>query len=192
MNPTPEELLILEAKNLVGVREVGGQNRGVEIFQQAVGGLPLLDALARTGPGEPWCAGFVFYCVDLVDATMKKQDPTRRASWLYRSASVVTLWQRSPLQARLIIPTPGCLMLWQNQKNPQSGHVGIVVERVTREGTVQTVEGNTATGKGVNREGDGVYQLTRRLVPAPSSELQVLGYLRVWGPPGGQSPRRVV
>ena len=60
------------------VREVGGMNRGakVEEYQRA----------AALGPGDPWCAAFVAWCV------MKSRQATTAPTWT--SGSAITTWQK--------------------------------------------------------------------------------------------------
>lgn len=169
-------LLVWSARLWVGMTEVGGNNRGqvVERFQRAVDG---------KASGEPWCAAFALFCVDMVDglaAIIGGGEP----SALYRSEHVQTIWLRSPETLRLPRPQPGCMMLWQHWKGgqpTQAGHIAVVAE-VVDEHTVRTLEGNTGApmglGQGVEREGDGVYERVRSI--RGTGPMRVKGFLRAW------------
>jgi hypothetical protein len=168
-----------EASRWVSVREVGGDNRGefVTMFQRAVDG---------RANGEAWCAGFVWFCINAVDATwvasFEKQDPTM-PSWLHKSESCMEMWTRSPVACRVDFGVlgPGDLMVWQhwNSNGPTgAGHVGIV-EQITG-GNAVTIEGNTGDGEGVVREGDGVYRRIRKLTIGGAGSMRLLGFLRPW------------
>ena len=141
------------------VREVGGMNRGakVEEYQRA----------AALGPGDPWCAAFVAWCV------MTSRQATTAPTWT--SGSAITTWQKGSKRAGADASTtpnsPGYQSkvkpgwVWVRAKDPKGasdaarglwvqGHCGIVVA-VDAVG-FHTVEGNTnAAG---SRDGDGVYR----------------------------------
>ena len=144
------------------VREVGGMNRGprVEEYQRA-GGL---------GPGDPWCAAFVAWCV------MKSRQLDKPPTWC--SGSAITTWHKGSKRAGDGSTTPLFAgyqskvkpgWVWVRAKDPKGatdaarglwvqGHCGIVVG-VDSVG-FYTVEGNTnAAG---SRDGDGVYRKLHR------------------------------
>ena len=141
------------------VREVGGMNRGakVEEYQRA----------AALGPGDPWCAAFVAWCV------MKSRQATTAPTWT--SGSAITTWQKGSKRAGVDASTtpnsPGYQSkvkpgwVWVRAKDPKGasdaarglwvqGHCGIVVA-VDAVG-FHTVEGNTNSAG--SRDGDGVYR----------------------------------
>jgi hypothetical protein len=169
-----QRLLVLEANRWVGTLEVGGDNSGqlVELFQKSV------DGKAQK---EAWCLSFIFYCIDKVDKTFNELFlQSGGHSPLPRGKHVLTLWNNSPQDYRIITPTPGCIMLWQFYKNGKpttSGHAEIVTQ-VLADGHLSTIGGNTSDGSGVNRDGDGVY--ARRRSQNGSTDMKVLGYLKVW------------
>ncbi|MBD2102194.1 CHAP domain-containing protein [Leptolyngbya sp. FACHB-261] len=159
----PEKELVAVATSYVGVEE-RGPNRGkeVEMFQKAVDG---------KAQGEPWCMGFVQFCIKTVEAS------TRSQSKIFRSEHCLTVWEKSPKDLRLARPEPGCLIIWRHG-NSSKGHVGFV-EKVKADGkNFTTVEGNTGGGSGVEREGDGVYRKSRDIDGAGS--MKVAGFLRVF------------
>lgn len=155
----PNQRLLYVASLFVGTHEEGGENRGawVEEFQKAVDG---------KAQGEPYCVGFIWYCLTTVEKDIGKLSP------LFRTEGARVLWNKSPKLCRIAVPVPGCIVVW-GHKGAASGHVG-VVESVS--GTqLHTIEANTGAGAGVVREGDGVYRRTRSMTP--SGSMIILGYL---------------
>jgi hypothetical protein len=161
----------------VGIKEIGGANRGqmVELFQRAVDG---------KAQGEPWCAGFVHFCLETVDAQMKyvmgeRYDLRNRIA---QSEHVLTIWKDTPMIARRAAPQAGYLTLWwhfgADGKPTGSGHVGIVTE-VQAPDRILSVEGNTSDGTGINRDGDGVYERMRHIVSG-AGVMRHLGFLDPW------------
>src|ERR1051325_9953206 len=142
-----QDRLIEVAKSYIGTKEVGGDNKGpqVEEFQKSLGG-PAVQ--------QSWCADFVHYCAKKVD---EEQGGTPYA--LYKSQLVLDIWNKTDPALRLAAPEPGCMILWEHYKDGHKtglGHAGIVT-RVGVNNMVDTVEGNTSDGSGINRDGDGVY-----------------------------------
>jgi uncharacterized protein (TIGR02594 family) len=154
--------LIEVAQKYVGVKEKGGDNKGPEVeqFQKAVDG---------KAAGEPWCMAFVQFCINVVEAA------TKQKSKIFESEHCLTVWNKTPVEQRLKEPVPGCLVIWQFG-DTSNGHVGIVT--AVFKNSIHTIEGNTGDGKGVVREGDGVYARNRSRVG--SDKMKVLGYLKVF------------
>jgi hypothetical protein len=160
----PSDPLIINmlrvAREQIGVREVGGPNRGPEVEKY----------LARVGlgPGFPWCAAFVYWCFD--EAALHSTVPNP----LPKTAGVLDHWNKAPDHVKL---PPSAAADDLRNINPGTifcidhghghGHTGIVMS-AEGEG-LKTVEGNTNVAG--SREGDGVYYRTRRF-----SEIN-LGYL---------------
>jgi len=159
---TPADELLETFKKYIGVREVGGPNKGadVERFQKAVDG---------KAQGESWCMAFSQFCIKEVEDKLAVKSP------VYKSEHCLTVWNQTSSLMRLKDPEPGCLIIWRHGKTA-SGHVG-VVELVNGDGTVGTIEGNTGPGAGVVREGDGVYRRTRAVVG--TADMPGVGFLRV-------------
>lgn len=160
----PSDPLIINvlriAREQIGVREVGGPNRGPEVEKY----------LARVGlvPGFPWCAALVYFCFD--EAALRTVVPNP----LPKTAGVLDHWNRAADKFKLPpnVPfddlrnlNPGSIFCIDHGNG--HGHTGIVV-LADREG-LKTIEGNTNVAG--SREGDGVYYRTRRL------EEITLGYL---------------
>jgi len=171
-------LLIETALSFVGKTEKGGDNCGpeVELFQKAV------DGKAQR---ESWCLAFVQYCVKRTDVLYEtKNGGPNPASWLYQTEHCMTLWNHMLENARIqSLLHPGALILWQYYKDGKataSGHVGII-KRLIDAHSIETIEGNTGQGTAVEREGDGVYIKTRRVL-TPNGSMRVKGFLQVWDP----------
>jgi hypothetical protein len=156
---TPHERLIEIVTHEVGVKESGGDNHGprVEEYQKAV------DNIAH---GESWCMAFVQWAIKQVEAEFGIK------SVLFKSEHCLTVWNKTPASARLATPIPGAVIIWRHG-DTTNGHTGIVTSVTAN--NVGTVEGNTSDGKGVNRNGDGVYARIRSRVG--SGAMQVVGWI---------------
>lgn len=156
----------------VGVKEVNFSNSGPQVDQYL--------AAVGLGPGNPWCAAFVFWVCD--NSGVPKsiwEDLANRAycptieSWA-RKKGVLT-------QA----PVRGDFMLLQmhDSQGQYSGHIGIV-EQV--EGNqIYTIEGNTSPqgSGGSDDNGGGVYRRVRSVGAAK--------YVN-WAKLAGEAPSRKV
>lgn len=139
------DAVLAVAASHLAVREVP-QNRGrfVEYIQRYAGGKP----------GDPWCAGWVYYCGHHM---LKDAWP------LPRTMSCDVLLRDAERQG-LIVDTPkaGCLFLVINPKNSNDAvHVGFVERPRPDKGAVafETLEGNSNDlGE---RDGIGVFRNVR-------------------------------
>jgi hypothetical protein len=149
------------ASFFIGVRE-SAKNAGpiVEQFQRAV------DGVAQ---GEPWCMGLLQY---LAKETARVHGGVIGVK---QSESVLQTWNGTDKARRREQPAPGYWALWQ-MGDTWFGHAGIVKSVVGD--TFQTIEGNTSGGSGMDRDGDGVWLRSRRLVSTP--EFKLLGFLKVF------------
>jgi hypothetical protein len=164
----PHTRLIEIARTYIGVRERGGPNRGpdVEKFQKAVDG---------RATGEPWCLGFIMYCLKLVDEELGTEH------CLAITEHVMTCWDRSPVECRTLDPKLGGLVLWQFYKDGKptlAGHAGLIVDFAT-EKVMTTVEGNTSAELEVQRDGDGVFERAR-LIHSSSRVMRIKGFIDPW------------
>ncbi len=160
--------LIQEARKWVGVREATGHNDGpdVERFQKAVDG---------KAQGESWCMAFVQFCLMQVEA--KNAMRTN----LFHAEHCMTVWNNSPKSMRDTLPHPGFIVIWQHGTG-SNGHTGIVTSESDSSGMFHTIEGNTGSGAGVIRDGDGVYERQRNL--KGSGDMRVVGFLNPFAPNG--------
>lgn len=169
-----KRLAVFEASRWVGVREVGGDNKGqvVEMFQKAVDG---------KAQGEPWCAGFCSFVIKAVDEAFGVMFAEAASNTsLVLSEHVMTMWTKAPSQTKSKVPEPGSLVCWQFYKDGKPtglGHVGLVV-RVIDSKNMETIEGNTNDGSSVEREGVGVFRRTRAIEGAGT--MRVVGFLKPW------------
>jgi len=156
--------LVIEANRWVGVQEQGGNNKGqlVSIFQMYLGG----------AQDEPWCMSFIQYCLHWIDQYFPESKHK-----IFPSEHCMTVWRNSPSQCRIAKPIPGSIIIW-NHVGTDNGHTGIV--RRPDGNYAFTVEGNTGPGKGVIREGDGVFVKKRLLQLSSKSKMQIVGFLDPW------------
>lgn len=132
--------------------------------------------LGNQASGQAWCMDFVLYCVKIVEREFSQP------AYLYKSQSVLEVWNKSPKIIRLQAPMPGSIMVWQMWKNSTQtifGHAGIVTG--VSPGFIDTIEGNTSAPSNVDqidREGDGVW--AKKRTPGGSSAMKVLGWLLPW------------
>jgi len=155
-----------QARRRVGVREVPpDSNRGpaVELYQASVG----------ITPGKPWCAAFVWYCVEAawreINGTEQSLPvPLKRTGWSH----AMWEWLEERGQTYTVedvirgqaIPPGALFFLWGPVSWSNAGgvrHVGFVEGIDQLEQSAFTVEGNTSTAG--SREGGGVYRLERGL-----------------------------
>lgn len=136
---TITEAALTIAVTQIGVREKGGNNRGVEVemYLASVGGLP----------GESWCAGFVYWCFRRASNVLTVANPCPRT----RGAQKI--WKLSDARFHRTAPSRGSLFVMDHGEG--LGHVGFV-EMVYPDGSISTVEGNT--NRDGARNGDSVWQ----------------------------------
>lgn len=137
----------------------------VEMFQKAVDGV---------STHEPWCVGFVWFCVQAVDDLAFMLNGGAKNTALYRTEWTLDLYKKSPY--KYTDPKVGRVVVWKNIFNSNRGHCGIVVD-VSGENVI-TVEGNTAAASGDQGDGDGVWLKTRQFGDIKGFER--MGYLGPW------------
>lgn len=122
----------------------------------------------------PWCAAFVSYCIEQIE---KKHGP----SGVVQSAGVMDMWNRTPKEFRVQSPEKGAVAIYQSQKNGKltsTGHAGLVLD-YSKTNIFNTIEGNTGSGDGINRDGDGVYKKNRPF-PSTYASLVLRGFILPW------------
>lgn len=138
-----QELALREAASQLGVRELP-QNRGpkVEEYLAAVG----LKA------GEPWCAAFVYWCIERACRALGTQNPFPKTGLCEH----IRQWAVD--HARLVrTPKPGDVFLVV--EGGRAHHTGFVESIADR--AIVTLEGNTNLAN--SREGIGVFRRKRTL-----------------------------
>jgi hypothetical protein len=135
----------------VGVREIGGDNRGpdVEMFQRA----------AKIAPGQPWCMAFINWCAEQAAKELGVVSPLEALSLQgFVQAHVDYFKPRGKVLDKSADARPGDLAVFWYASLKRYGHVGIV-ERVEPGVRIFTVEGNTNAAGG--REGNAVARKER-------------------------------
>jgi CHAP domain len=135
-----EMALAEAAKN---VHEVGGANTGPRVREYQA-------ASSLGGTGWPWCDAFCDFCF---------AEAGRPLEELERSAGVERTFELAQTKRWLVAePARGDLVCFQWDSGALD-HIGLVVQPLP-DGTIKTVEGNTAAMPGTGHsqgEGDGVY-----------------------------------
>lgn len=135
------------ARGEIGVREQGGNNRGqrVEEYLSAVG----------LGPGNPWCAAFVSWCLQQASV---KGAPCTGDTWALEAwgAQHDALYNENANKPEK--PMVGDIFLLLGSDN-RPRHTGFVT--AVNGDHVATIEGNTGTAS--DTDGDGVAAKTRRV-----------------------------
>jgi len=135
------ELVLATALKEVGVREVGGANRGPRVEAY-------LHRVSWT-PGAPWCAAFVGFVGSEALGT-RWPLPLVPGTWSLLSHAQHCGWVRKePARGRVFL-------LWSPAR--RSWHTGFVQNPIA--GAWKTVEGNTNDGGA--HDGDGVYERVRQ------------------------------
>jgi hypothetical protein len=140
---------LARARSFIGVREVGGNNRGPEVEAW----------LARVGlpPGNAWCMAFAWCCVDDACRALQLPNPIRPC------ASVVRMWNALPDNCKLTEPALGVWAFHHDSANPALGHVEFIDDLDPTEKGTYTIGGNT-NSEG-SRTGGGVWRHTPLIRP---------------------------
>lgn len=146
--PSRQEIanrLIAEATKYVGVREIGGPNKGpeVELFQKYTDGKAV---------GESWCMAFMQFVVGHVCEHYGINNV------LYPSELCQSVFNAAPRPYRLASPEPGAVFIHQSRTSAWRGHTGLCLASA-KAGVFPAIEGNTNVQG--SREGDGVYKKYR-------------------------------
>jgi hypothetical protein len=152
------DLLVHEAKRWVGTKEIGGNNSGqlVELFQKAVDGKAVKEA---------WCMAFVQFSI--INSLQyfyiaNKENPNTVSKALFSSEHCMTVWNKTPVAQRRLKPEAGLIAIW-NHQGTTNGHTEICTSEIYDSVYFDTVGGNTGSGSGVVREGDGVWARKRNI-----------------------------
>ena len=137
----------------VGTVEFGtNDGPGVRRFLSAVG----------LGPGNPYCAAFVSFCLDVADPSAVV--PAVRSALARDFITAQSIRASWVIGGRWGPPPRGTIVVWK-KGNTVFGHAGIVLKWFKRCG--YTIEANTSSGAyGSQRDGDGVFVRLRCIDPA--------------------------
>jgi len=160
VNPDPIQKLVAIARSQVGVKEVGGNNKGAKIreYQSATNLKPA---------AWPWCAAFTSWVIrewlkDKEVVQWLNLKATTPESWRPKTAAAfgyIEWAKKRPNTAKVLpetaIPKIGDFAIFD------FSHIGIVVE--VNKGSFKAVEGNTGpAGLRDSESGDGVWLKTRK------------------------------
>lgn len=161
-------LIVLVAQSLVGIREVGGNNKGheVELIQETIG----------RAESESWCMSFDQTVLAYVEFKLGITSP------IPPSESCDFVWTHTDtLQRVRAIPLGGAFVLWGHYDSGghyKGGHTGIVMS--ANADMFDAIEGNTMGGLGTHdrviRDGGGVYHTRRSM--AGNGDMRVRGFLK--------------
>jgi hypothetical protein len=148
------QAMLRHAGEQIGVSEdPPGSNRGEKVQE-------FLSAV-RVPPGNPWCAAFVYWCVE------HAAEELGVANRLPRTGGVLEMWRRAKRDGLPCVPAsqasvqPSLVsagMVFIIDHGHGKGHAGFVEGQ--EDGRLVTVEGNSSDGG--SREGTGVFRLRRR------------------------------
>ena len=156
---TIAEIMVDIARTQVGVVEKGGNNKGPEVQKYQ-------SATWLAGTGWAWCAAFICW---LFEEAEKVLEPKSGWQLPFREPDTAGAWDFENWAKGKYGPVPGVKLLKPaNGDKIQAGdiliytfsHIGIAEAGQTGT-TVRTIEGNT-NSEG-SREGDGVYEKTRKV-----------------------------
>lgn len=145
--PRGERILLAMSVMCLNLRihEQGANNRG-----EYVDAIVASTGLDPNG-GYAWCAATINFACDVAETGLGPNDP--------KSASVQS-WREWASEVHRATQIPGRGRLCSFLHSDGTGHMGIVAE-VYSDGRTRTYEGNTSSGTGSDRDGDGLYERIR-------------------------------
>ena len=161
----PRTLFLCAMQSCVGIREIGGNNKGplVELMQDTIGPVG----------AEAWCMSAVQSALAYVEKKMGVKSP------IVSSEHCLTTWNNTPIVQRVKhFPLPGAICIWQHGSS-SNGHTGVVCGADPQTNLMSLVEGNTEAGLlngKVVRDGGGVYVTNRSM--AGNGNMHVKGFLK--------------
>ena len=159
-NKDARNLFIYVAEACVGIKESGGNNKGLYVVE-------IQKTVDNKDQSEPWCMAAVQTWLAYVEKKLGVKSP------IFNSEHCMTTWRKTPLAQRVKkIPAPGAIIIWKNGST-DSGHTGIVTDFQGDKKNFESIEGNT--GSGNMRDGDGIYIRQRSKVK--NGSLVIQGYL---------------
>lgn len=122
-----------EARAFVGIKEIGGDNKGpaVEFFQK----------LGQIREGQPWCAAFVNACAEIAAAKRNTVSPLEAVPWQGLVQSYYEMGVAWRIKADLV--GPGDLFLIWFTRQEAYRHIGFVERVDWASQHYFTIEGNS-------------------------------------------------
>ena len=140
------------AQKEIGVSEKPpGSNRGARVEEYL--------SSVKIGPGNAWCAAFVYWCFQQASLNLNRVNP------LVRTAGCMQHWRNTigvKIASADAISNPSLIKpgaIFIIRRGGGKGHTGIVTG--IRAGCIQTIEGNTNSSR--SAEGGSVCELWRKL-----------------------------
>lgn len=159
-NKEARNLFIYAAEACVGIKEEGGNNKGLYVVE-------VQKTSDNRASSEAWCMAAVQTWIAYVERKLGVKSP------IYNSEHCMTTFRNTPKEHRVKrIPAPGAITIWKNGSS-DSGHTGIVLDFQGNLKNFESLEGNT--GSSSMRDGDGIYVKQRSKVK--NGSLVVQGYL---------------
>lgn len=169
------------ALTYIGVKEITS-NRSPEIDRFTRIG-------ARLDPPIYWCAAYTSYSIRVAGAdVLDERGVSRLGGVATRHITSRSVSARDVLRG-VVRPKPGSLVIWRNGSN-WTGHIGFFVrdDNWRARGVDwfgrcgETAEGNTSSGVGSQRNGDGSYRRTRCI--EPGAYFRIVAFTEVTYPGG--------
>ena len=158
------------ARSYVGTVEPNGQNEGPKVVREALSSVGL-------GPGYPYCAAFVSWCLDKGDAERPDIRTALATSFLDAQRNV----EAKQVRRGAVTLRKGGIIVWR-EGSSKFGHTGFVYhdDLAPSQGWVNqcayTVEANTTpSDSGNQREGQGIW--TRHRCILPTSYFRIVGFV---------------
>lgn len=162
--------IVSVAKKYIGQKEISG-NLGFndKLFE---------DKMKKVGfqKGFAWCSLFAELVYKeayntISNSLLGKLEKLFSASVMTTRNNFVSQYGKLKLEG-----LPGDLVIWQNIKNPGTGHIAILSSPATKSlKYFNSIEGNT-NGAG-SREGDSVLEKQRLYTFEPTGSLKLLGFI---------------
>lgn len=144
---TKQECIIANATKEIGVKEVGGNNKGQRVSEY------LLNAGITTP--APWCSAFVRFLLD------KCNIPNKVTAWSPSATANNRIYDRRYPANNTITPSGGDVFTLYYPNLKRVGHTGIITSWSST--WVETIEGNTseADTRETSSGRDGVFRKKR-------------------------------
>lgn len=141
----PWELMVAFDAAMNGIVEVGGNNRGKWVQK--------IQAVAGGYVGLPWCMYKNQASVACVEKVLGIK------SQLLKSGHCLTVFRDAVAKGYSVNigrEIPGDMPIWRHGKT-EDGHTGVIISKIIPGQILLVSEGNTSSGPGMNRDGEGAY-----------------------------------